>query len=436
MKKVVILSYFFPPCQLTASQRSFGWAKCLKAEGWDPIVITRNWEHHIGGPDDMHHDSGIDLVIDKNEDYEAHYLPFKGNLRDRMFSRHGKNKYNLARKFLSLAELLLHHFTNRVIAYSNLYDYSLEFCKKHKDVDMIIVTGNPFELFRFGALLHKNTGIKWIADYRDDWNTSEVNHSRGFADGLLKKLEIRSEKKWVGTAEAITSVSPYYVKKISEFTGKPGTVILNGYFEEDLKVFRDLKPEEDFTVVYNGMLYPSQEIEVFLDAFKKLVDENPDNRNRIKMRFPGILFLKHVAERVMEYMKGYEDVIELTERISRKEVLEIQAKAHLLLMVSHKGAIGIPSSKIYEYLGLRKPVLICPGDKDILDRTFEPYNLGHIAYSNSQAFDVLNKLFSKYLKGEYSEIKPDEHYTSLFSRQKQAKILAEFMNEISEHSRQ
>ena len=144
MKKVVILSYFFPPCQLTASQRSFGWAKCLKAEGWDPIVITRNWEHHIGGPDDMHHDSGIDLVIDKNEDYEAHYLPFKGNLRDRMFSRHGKNKYNLARKFLSLAELLLHHFTNRVIAYSNIYDYSLEFCKKHKDVDMIIVTGNPF----------------------------------------------------------------------------------------------------------------------------------------------------------------------------------------------------------------------------------------------------------------------------------------------------
>lgn len=105
-------------------------------------------------------------------------------------------------------------------------------------------------------------------------------------------------------------------------------------------------------------------------------------------------------------------------------------------MVSHKGAIGIPSSKIYEYLGLRKPVLICPGDKDILDRTFEPYNLGHIAYSNSQAFEVLNKLFSKYLKGEYSEIKPDEHYTSLFSRQKQAKILAEFMNEISEHSRQ
>jgi hypothetical protein len=180
------------------------------------------------------------------------------------------------------------------------------------------------------------------------------------------------------------------------------------------------------------MLYPSQEIEVFLDAFKMLVDKHPAYRNRIKMRFPGILFLKHVAKRVMEYMKGYEDVLELTERISRKEVLEIQAKAHLLLMVSHKGTIGIPSSKIYEYLGLRKPVLICPGDRDILDRTFEPYNLGHIAYNHSQAFEVLDNLFSKYLQGKYSEMTPDEQYTSQFSRQKQAKVLAEFMNELLE----
>ncbi|MEX1189115.1 MAG: hypothetical protein WED33_07640 [Bacteroidia bacterium] len=436
MKKVVILTYFFPPCQLTASQRSLGWAKCLKNEGWDPVVISRNWEHHIGGPDDMHHDSGNELIIEKNEEYEVHYLPFKGNLRDKLYSRYGKDKYNLFRKSLSLGELFLHHFTNRVIAYSNLYDYTLEFCRKNKDVEMIIVTGNPFELFRFGALLHKNTRIPWIADYRDDWNTSEVNDSRGFADGILKNLEIRSEKNWVGTAEAITSVSPHYVKKISEFTGKPGKVILNGYFEDDLKVFRNFKLEEKFTVVYNGMLYPSQEIEVFLDAFKKLVDENPQHRDKISMRFPGILFLKHVAKRVLEYMKGYEDILELTERISRKDVLEIQAKAHLLLMVSHKGAIGIPSSKIYEYLGLMKAVLICPGDNDILDNTFKPYNLGYVAYDYEQAHSILKELFTKYLQGEYDQMEADAEYASQFSRKKQAKVLADYLNELSEHSRQ
>jgi glycosyltransferase involved in cell wall biosynthesis len=433
MKKVIILSYFFPPCQLTASQRSFGWAKCLKNEGWDPIVITRNWEHHIGGPDDMHHDSGTEIIINKSDNFEAHYLPFKGNMRDRLYAKHGKSKYTLIRKALSLSELFLHHYSNKVIAFSNLYDYALAYCKAHKDVEMIVVTGNPFELFRFGWLLQKNTGIPWIADYRDDWTTSEVNHSRGIADGILRSLERRSEKKWVGSSAAITSISPYYVKKISEFTERPGQVILNGFFEQDFAEFQNQELEESFTVVYNGMLYPSQQIEVFLDAFKRLADAHPAKRNRIKLRFPGILFLKHVAERVSNYMKGYEDLVEMTERISRQEVLLIQAKAHLLLMVSHKDAIGIPSSKIYEYLGLGKTVMVCPGDRDILDETFQGYNLGYIAYTADEAFVQLEELFANYLNGNFNEIKPDRKYISTFNRNEQAAVLARFMDQLLEH---
>lgn len=434
MKKVVILAYFFPPCQLTASQRTFGWAKCLKEQGWDPVVITRNWEHHIAGPDDMHHDSGKELIIEENLDFEAHYIPFRGNLRDRLYAKHGKSKFNLIRKVLSFIELLLHHFTNQVISYSNIYDYALDYCKSNKDVKAIVVTGNPFELFRFGYLLHKETGIPWIADYRDDWNTSEVNDSRGFADGLLKKLDVRSEKKWVGTSSYITSISPYYVQKISEFTNRPGKVILNGFFEEDLKKFKDLDLEKEFTIVYNGMLYPSQEIEVFLDALKQFINKHSELRGKIKMKFPGILFLKHVAERVRKLMKGYEDILIMTERISRNEVLELQAKAHLLIMISHRGAIGIPSSKIYEYLGLGKPVLICPGDKDILDNTFSPYNLGEIAYNAEEAYQTIDKYMQIYLDGNYQELKADLNYTGQFSRRNQSASLAELLNEISEHS--
>jgi glycosyltransferase involved in cell wall biosynthesis len=432
MKRVLILAYFFPPCQLTASQRSLGWAKCLRKLGWDPIVITRNWEHPIAGPDDMHHDSGTELVIDKNEYYEAHYLPFQGNLRDRLYSNHGKNKHNFLRKALSLTELVMYHFSNSVIPYSNIYDYALKLCKTNSDIEAIVVTGNPFEMFRFGYLLHKKTGIPWIADYRDDWTTSEVNHSRGPADAILRALEKRSERKWVGTAKAITSVSPYYVKKISEFTQVKGEVLLNGFFETDLLPFRKRPLEEAFTIVYNGMLYPSQQIEVFLEALRKLADSYPEHRSRIRMRFPGILFLKHVAARVKELMKGYEDLLMLSERISRNEVLEIQARAHLLLMVSHKDAIGIPSSKIYEYLGLEKPVLVCPGDKDILHETFHPYNLGHVAYSADEAFTILEKSFQIYLQGNYEQLIADHKYTSGFSRESQAEVLANLLNKISD----
>ena len=69
LKKVLVLSYFFPPCNLTASQRSLGWAKYLNKFGFYPIFITRNWEHHINGPEDMHHHSGNEII---NEQYETH----------------------------------------------------------------------------------------------------------------------------------------------------------------------------------------------------------------------------------------------------------------------------------------------------------------------------------------------------------------------------
>jgi glycosyltransferase involved in cell wall biosynthesis len=427
MKKVVIITYFFPPCNLTASQRSLGWARYLKKEGFQPIIITRNWEHHINGPDDMHHDSGKELVHEINPDYEVYYLPFRGNLRDRLYSKYGKNKYNFFRKMLSFIELFGHSFTNKAIPFSNIYDFTAQYIEQHKDIKAFIISGNPFEIFRFGYLLNKKFSLPWIADYRDDWNTSEVNYSRGFLDGILKKMQQQDEKKWVKTAHCITSISPYYAQKIGKYVQKEGHVLLNGFFEEDVNQYTNEELFGKFTIVYNGMLYPSQQIEVFLEAFKQFINAQGANRNKIILRFPGILFLKEVAARVSQLMKGYEDVLEMTERISRDEILKIQAKSHLLLMVAHKGTKGIPSSKIYEYLGLRRPVMICPSDNDILEQTFSAYNLGYIAHNEKEAVAQLTQLFNAYLHPGDITIKANEQYVNQFSRKHQTTVLADIL---------
>lgn len=435
LKKVLVLSYFFPPCNLTASQRSLGWAKYLNKFGYYPIFITRNWEHHINGPEDMHHHSGKEIIHEQFETHAVYYLPFKGNLRDRLYSKYGKNRFNYLRKALSFIELFGHHYFTSLIPFSNIYYFADQYLTNHPEIKSMIVTGNPFEIFRFGYLLSKKHNVNWIADYRDDWNTSTVNYSRGPLDSMLKKLEINSERKYISSTHCITSISPVYTNKIADFNGVDGQVLLNGFFPEDFNHYLNLPFFEEFTVVYNGMLYQSQMIEVFLDGFKKLADTYPEHRNKIKLRFPGILFLVEVAARVKNYMKGYDDMLIMTPRISRNEVLEIQAKAHLLLMVSHKDAKGIPSSKIYEYLGLGKPVMICPGDDDILDATFKPYNLGCIANNSEEAFELLKDHFAKYLRGESSLQIPDKNYTHQFTREHQTGVLAKLLDEL-EHSAQ
>jgi glycosyltransferase involved in cell wall biosynthesis len=409
-----------------------GWARYLKEQGWDPIIVTRNWEQHISHPDKMHCDSGVNLITETNEFFEVNYLPFKGNLRDRLYSKYGNTRFILLRKVLSFIELLGSNFNKAFIPYSNLHAFALDYCKKHDDVKAIIVTGNPFEIFRFGYEIHKQTNIPWIADYRDDWTTSDVNYVTGLLNRFLFQLNKRSEKKWVGTSACITTVSPYYAQKIGRFVQKPGHVLLNGFFEDDIQAFQNRTLYDDFTIIYNGMLYGSQQIEIFLAGFKKFVDANPEFRHRIKLQFPGILYLKDIALRVEKFMTGYEDTLLLTERISREKVLEMQSRAHLLLMVSHIGSKGSPSSKIYEYLGLGRPVLVCPGDEDILDETFTQYNLGFIANTSDETYDLLTTQFQKYLDGSYETMQADTHYTAQFARSTQAKVLADLLNKVSE----
>ena len=51
-----------------------------------------------------------------------------------------------------------------------IYLKAKELCRK-KSFDLILVTGEPFILFKYGHKISKEFGIPWIADYRDVWTT-------------------------------------------------------------------------------------------------------------------------------------------------------------------------------------------------------------------------------------------------------------------------
>ncbi len=423
MKKVIILSYFFPPCNLTASQRAFGWAKYMKKFGYYPVIITRNWDNHISVPTDVLMKSGTEIKHVVTNDYEVYYMPYGGSLRDRFFVKYGDNRFRLIRRLLTFIEIFFENFSNYFIPYSNIYDFAREYIKKDKTVERIVITANPFTMFRFGYLLKKEFKIKWLADYRDDWNTSEFEKRNTFFQRIINFFSRRSERNWVSTAECITSVSDAYQNKISNFVKKQGHVLLNGYFTEDFEGI-DTTTDKEFTVVYNGSLYPSQEIEIFLDAFKRLIDVKGKDKIRTKIIFPGLLFDKSQAQRVHEYLRGYEKFVKITPRIPKREVLELQAKAHVFLMVSHKGMIGIPSSKLYEYIGFGKPIIACPTDNDIIENTLKNYNLACVCANKNETFDKLSQLYNLFEQGQYHTLVADKAYQELYTREHSTKELA------------
>ena len=383
MKKALIISYFFPPCNLTASNRISGWERHLPENGIYPIIITRNWEGTELTQEDRMKSSGNEIKIFQKETSEIHYLPYKSTFRDYCFIHSSKNIFfKYLSKILTLINLFLQPINVRSIPYANLYFHSRVYLKNNPDVKTVLISGNPFEQFYFGYLLKKEfPSINWIADYRDDWTTSEVTKVP------FRKFQQYFEKKWVGTASFITTISPYYQKKITELVQVPGHTIYNGFSELIEK--KEKSNNDEFVITYNGTLYETQEIEIFLDGYKLFLDTKP-NVN-VKLKFPGILIDKTQAQRVANCLMGYEEHYEMTDRLSKQQVLDIQQNSDLLLMVAHKNIKGVTSSKIFEYISLQKPFIVCPNDHDVLEEIATKSELGVVLKSTNELVEFFTK---------------------------------------------
>ncbi|HLP19289.1 MAG TPA: hypothetical protein VK174_03275 [Chitinophagales bacterium] len=428
MQKVLIIAYFFPPCNLTASARPAAWAKYLGQFGYYPIVVTRNWDIAINKPSDISKTSGEAEKKVEDEQSTVYYLPYKASLKDKIYAEHGDNKYRLLRKALSFFEVLFQNFFLSAVPFSNFYDKAVELIEKNKDLNRVVITANPFVSFFIGYRLKKKfPHIKWVADYRDDWSTSDINVRENALAEFIFKLENRSEKKWVGTAAIITTISSFYAHKISKYVGVKATTLLNGFTEDDLAKVKEASQPGELAITYNGTLYPTQSIEPFLEGFKKAVDAYGE-KLKFKLYFPGLAYYAEQANRVRSNMQGYGNTLEITERIPRAQVFDIQNRSHAFLMVSHNGIKGIPSSKLYEYLCFRKPVILCPNDGDIVEQTLNDTNTGIICNTADEVFKGISQLAEDILKhGRVTSVANEERVMS-YSRKNQAKVLAEILN--------
>jgi glycosyltransferase involved in cell wall biosynthesis len=395
MKKIIILSYYFPPCNLTPAERVFSWAKYFHENGYYPIIITRNWDRPIKESIDEHFSSGDKIKHEVHDTHEVYYIPYKNNLKNKFFIKFSGTSYYTLYLMIAFIYSILENFTSSFTSLQPLYKFLKTYLKQHKEIKLMLISANPFHQFKFGYLLNKKLGIKWIADYRDDWNTNEFSISKIFFKKIIKKISTRKEKKWVKSASFFTSVSSRYVKKIKQLVGIDGYVIENGFMPENYEE-NAYELFSNFTVTYVGSLYPSQPIEIFLNTIKKFINTF-SVPPPIKIIFIGILADPISFDRIKKYIKGYESYFQFTHRIDKKEAIEVQKKSHLLIAVSYIRLKGIPGSKLYEYLAIKKLVLVCPTDNDIIEEILTKTGQGIFVNNQEECLAVLESLYQEWI---------------------------------------
>ena len=422
MKKILIISYYFPPCNLTAAHRAYSFARFLSEMGHETRVLTRDWSHPIRTTADVAVPSGKEIRTTESEGFETTILPYCGTTRDRFYSKYPSGEHSFFRRLLTFVETLL--LTLSVFHRSKqIFHKEARRIIKKEEIDVLIISANPFWQFYYGYLLKKEfPKLKWIADYRDDWTTGKMSRNTSILHQFFHQRERRKEKKWVKPADLIISVTDELTNRISDFVKVPSETIANGYMEIPDQ-YGHVINKKLFIISYTGYVYQDQKIEIFLDGFIKAARKY-DEKIHLQMRFIGSALEPETNSRIRQLMQGFEQNFELTSRLSAKECLKMEADSDALLSVGFIGQKGIPGSKLYQYLSHKKPIILCPSDDDIIQEILDETGLGLRCDNSEEVFKCLCDLIEKKLTDKELISNYNEKAILKYSRKKQVEKLS------------
>lgn len=363
--KILIISYFFPPCSLTGANRTSEWVKHLPSEGIQPILLTRTWKGHLSNFEEVLEPNTIDRHVIEFEGTPVHYIPLHTTLRDKLIGTKKIPGKKRLQKTLTLLEIFFQNLSIRFSPYRNLYFEADEILKNHRDIQTVLVSASPFNTFFIGYKLKKKyPQINWIADYRDEW-TSNPLRKNGMINRLILSYEGHFEKKWLKTAAFFTYVDQSYLSRIEQSIGIKGTVVRNGIKSINPISFQPTDQNE-LVLTFSGTYYPDQDLSLFIKYLFLFLDENPTIR--IVVQFIGAAVERGIQELLELLFKNLPITLVVKERLPKKDLIEILTSTDVALMFAFEKLPGILPTKVLEYAGISLPFLHFPINSDEISK--------------------------------------------------------------------
>ena len=229
------------------------------------------------------------------------------------------------------------------------------------NADVLVTTGPPHSSHLAGWLVHRLTGLPWLADFRDPW--MDINYYQELPQHpVAARVDAALERRVLRDASAVASVSPSWCSLLGEKRGREGVVLIqNGFDPADIpdEVEQD---EHMFFLTHVGSLYASRNPAALWRALRQM-DRREEALN-LRVRLVG-----SVADEVWRSI----DEHRVRHRIEHISYVPHEEAARLLC----RGAMaflsierfpqdhGMITGKLYEYLGSGRPVVgLGPADGD------------------------------------------------------------------------
>ncbi len=366
MKKVLIITYYWPPGSGAGVQRWLKFTKYLPSTGWEPYVLTVDpgYAAYPATDNSLLKEISADLKVihTKATDWFRIYSRDKSKIPSAGFANNDNN--TLRGRVLRF--IRGNFFIPDPRKGWNKYAFR-EACRLIESVGIkkIITTSPPHSTQLIGLELKKRyPQITWIADLRDPW--TEIYYYGNFYHTLpARKIDENLERSVLKNADRIITVGNSLKKSFAarlKGIEEKIEVITNGYDIDDFTGVVAGEPS-GFTISYIGTLSDAYPIEGFLNAADNLAGKGFS----IRLRFIGSV---SAAQKNLILSKNENLLIEFVPYVNHEEAIKFMMSSSLLLLVipDHRSSKSIITGKLFEYLASARSILcIGPADGDAAD---------------------------------------------------------------------
>lgn len=362
MKKVLIITYYWPPMGGGGVQRWLKTTKYLRDFGWEPVIFTtENGEASVTDETMLAEiPEGIETLKVPIWEPFSLYKKLLGKSKDEKIAP-GMGQQSKGNS--SLQKLSVWVRGNFFIPDARMFwikpssKFLIQYLKEKK-IDAIISTGPPHSTHLIALNVTKKHPVPWVADFRDPWTNIDFYHKlmlTKWADKKHRKLEQKVLKK----ATSIVTVSWSWAKDFEKLIDKDIQVITNGFDPMDFENSDNKILDAKFTITHAGSLNEDRNPKILWKVLNELKNEIPDFGQDLEIKFIGQIDVSALEDISKHHLDSNLNKIDhLAHHLVIKELLKSQL---LLLPLNDVPNIdGVVPGKLYEYLGAKRPI-VCIG---------------------------------------------------------------------------
>lgn len=244
--------------------------------------------------------------------------------------------------------------------------------------DAVLTSGPPHSAHLVGAYYRRRHAVPWVADMRDPWSTNHYTMYSEITRFLDQQIEVHTLRR----ATAIVTVSDQLASAVSALHERPVETVSNSFDPAEFADFSS--PSFDpLTICYCGSLIGGRRRpELLLRAMALLRERRP--RLRIQA-----LFMTDEPELVREaaLRAHVADLVDSQGWVARNDVLAAWQRASVLVLLrwDDPREEGVPTGKLFEYLGAGRPILSLGGAAGVVGRILDDSGAGEHCDSAEQA---------------------------------------------------